>query len=414
MRRAGTRVPALLLCAVRGHHVRVNPTPEVAPAPTPSARPRAAHTSDPVDARVDAWLARLAELRDAFRDACAAESPGVAADRVDARQRALRRALRLVRRRFAAPATLLLECEAALAEATDPADPHAAACRALAGEILAAAPLDAPPRRDFYVYEHRDANGQAFYVGKGTGRRAWSRDRTREWRRYVSERLRDEYVVAIVADELTHEAAIAIEAATIAAHGPRLVNWINPQREFDADSVARAALLRTETLAFVGATSFFEVSAPAEAVRRYARALDDVRVYSRVAIERGLLGELKDVDRVGEPIVVDRLTRLLERLGRAAEVVDVAERYFADFPDAQRTRAGERVARRAARARERRLQFAGVRGRDGAPGRTRTGTALRPADFLTSTAFAAAPGVQDPGVRGLECATTVAARDRLL
>lgn len=32
------------------------------------------------------------------------------------------------------------------------------------------------PRR-FYVYAHEDKSGNIFYVGKGTGRRAWSPDR---------------------------------------------------------------------------------------------------------------------------------------------------------------------------------------------------------------------------------------------
>lgn len=383
----------------------------------PSTAPTAA------DERLDAWLDVLARLRGDFRDARAADAtqstlPVAVVDRLDACQREMRRALRLVRRRFADPAHLRRVCESVLAEsptgaATSVADPHVDAFVALARAILAAPPLETEPRRDFYVYEHRDACGATFYVGKGTGRRAWARDRTREWRRYVEEHLHGEYAVVIVAGSLTHEAAIAAEAERIVAHGARLVNWINPERDFDADSVARAALLRTETLAFVGATVFFETAAPAEAARRYARALEDVRVYCRLAVERGLLGELKGADRVGEPVVLDRLTRMLELLGRVDELVTVAESYFAEFPDAPQTRAGERVVRRIARARDRRPEFAGARTRDGAPGRTRTGTASRPADFRASTAFAAAPCVQDRGVRGLECATTVAAREGL-
>lgn len=362
------------------------------------------------DARLDGWLACLAELRGAFRDASASGCAPADAETVDEWQRSLRRVLRLLRRRFAAPAALRIACERIRdAAATAVADsPHAQACAELARSILAAEPLGIEPRRDFYVYEHRDAAGEPFYVGKGTGRRAWTRTRTREWRRYVAERLGGEYRVAIVQDSLTHADAIAAETQLIAMHGPRLVNWLNPRREFDAGSRERAALLRTETLEFVGATGFLERTAPAEAARRYARALDDVRVYCRLAVERGLLGELKAGDRVGEPLVLDRLTRMLERLGRAVELVGVAERYFAEFPDAVRTRAGERVLRRMERARADRLQFARVRTRVGAPGRTRTGTASRPADFRASTAFAAALSV-----RGLECATTVAAPSEL-
>jgi hypothetical protein len=88
-----------------------------------------------------------------------------------------------------------------------------------------------------------------------------------------------------------------------------LVNWVNPSRDFDTALRERAALLRTETLGRVGATQFLEEAAPEEALRRYRLALDDVRLYCRWPVERGLLGELQEPDQPGEPLVLDRMTR---------------------------------------------------------------------------------------------------------
>ena len=53
-------------------------------------------------------------------------------------------------------------------------------------------------RRDFYVYVHRDLEGNIFYVGKGCGQRAMSTDRHPVWTRYVEERLAGKYNVEVL------------------------------------------------------------------------------------------------------------------------------------------------------------------------------------------------------------------------
>lgn len=84
--------------------------------------------------------------------------------------------------------------------------------------------------KGFYVYAHRDRKrGQNFYIGKGTGRRAWRTDRDPIWRSYV-DYLRNEYDVVILADGLTEEEALSIENSYVAAQGLHLVNWINCDR----------------------------------------------------------------------------------------------------------------------------------------------------------------------------------------
>lgn len=244
---------------------------------------------------------------------------------------------------------------------------------ALCADVAARLPAHSAMRREFYVYLHRAPDGSVFYVGKGRERRAWSRVRTDVWSRYVSERLGGRYDVVIHRDGLTHGEALALESELIRAYGAALVNWINPSRDIDAEALERARLLRAETLGRVGALQFMERVAPEEALQRYRRALADVRTYSRIPFERGLLGEMKDVDRRGDPIVLDRLTRCLERLGRADEIMRVAADYFREFPDAPRTPAGGRVSRRCERAAAGRLQ----RGHAGAGARMRRSRVLR-------------------------------------
>ena len=71
----------------------------------------------------------------------------------------------------------------------------------------------------FYVYHHvNPITGEVFYVGKGTGRRAFSEQgRTPAWSEYVG-RLRSEgtiYSVQIAASGLSHEQALAEEEKEI-------------------------------------------------------------------------------------------------------------------------------------------------------------------------------------------------------
>lgn len=70
----------------------------------------------------------------------------------------------------------------------------------------------------FYVYIHRKAtDGSVFYVGKGSGRRAfWKNGRNKHWHAIVN---KYGYEVFLIAQSLTENEAFKIERDTIAYYG---------------------------------------------------------------------------------------------------------------------------------------------------------------------------------------------------
>lgn len=80
--------------------------------------------------------------------------------------------------------------------------------------------------KQHYVYLHRKASdGAVFYVGKGTGRRAWaSSGRNRRWR-YTAEK--HGFTVEVFQSGMSEPCALALERITIASLGKeRLANLV--------------------------------------------------------------------------------------------------------------------------------------------------------------------------------------------
>jgi hypothetical protein len=76
----------------------------------------------------------------------------------------------------------------------------------------------------FYVYVHKGLDGTVFYVGKGTGNRAYSKDRQPEWFYYVENILNNEHTVEIVQDNISEDDAVRVEDALLAKHAETVIN----------------------------------------------------------------------------------------------------------------------------------------------------------------------------------------------
>jgi hypothetical protein len=238
-----------------------------------------------------------------------------------------------------------------------------------------------PLRRNFYVYVHKDRNGNIFYVGKGTGKRAWSKDRDRIWHRYVKEKLGDQFEVEIVKNDLHEDEALVLEQETMLKYGDCLLNFDKPGEvvtiegqvhqigdftiqskitltggrtsEADLEMNERYWKLRNSNKEFVLDTKPFESTDLQTAVTRYGEALQRMREYEEIGrrLNRpaGLRGEYEEVILSGDVGILDRLTLCLTKLNRGAEAVREAERYFADFPGDRNSSLGQSVAKRIAR-----------------------------------------------------------------
>lgn len=201
-------------------------------------------------------------------------------------------------------------------------------------------------RNEFYVYLHKDKDGQIFYVGKGIGRRAWDRKRHPAWQKYVSERLVGKFTVELYMENLSEENALEIEDQLINKYGPQLVNWVNTGRDFDYAALKKFHEMRDANRKFVAETKPLEKTNLSEAIERYETALDVMREYECMTLERGLIAELNVGPNWGDPNILDRLTLCLIKEKRYADAITAAERYFAEFPTAATMSAGKKILSR--------------------------------------------------------------------
>ncbi len=209
-------------------------------------------------------------------------------------------------------------------------------------------------RRDYYVYVHKDSGGRAFYVGKGTGRRAYSTERRNPfWKQYVESRLNGQFDVEIVRSGLTEGEAYRVEAETrdsLVREGAELLGYDSPSRKIDIAKVSEYHRLRNRTMQDVKDTRALEKSRPEEAVHRYLDALERMYEYSAMECETGLVADLARERRAADIVILDRLTLCLGKLGRHQEAGAASERFFEQFPHYSDSTVGRAILKRVARA----------------------------------------------------------------
>jgi len=187
----------------------------------------------------------------------------------------------------------------------------------------------------FYVYVHKDKDGKVFYVGKGTGDRAYSRERSPEWFEYLDNKSGGKFFVEIVRDGISEEDALKIEDAVMKMHGGSIINRVNPYAPYDptkfrAYCEAQKSFIETLKLAtnFQKAKEFDKAIPEFEAA--YAYHLEMVR---NADYDLGARNALKSIAFAYHPTsaLADGYSMVLAKTGRNRELIAFGERYFQDY-----------------------------------------------------------------------------------
>lgn len=189
---------------------------------------------------------------------------------------------------------------------------------------------------EHYVYVHRDSNGKIFYVGKGRGDRAWSRDRHPVWHQYVESRSDGQFTVQIVSYHQTEEEALDVESKYMSKYGPQLANWQNSGRDFDYKTIEQYWAAKKANAAFVSETRPLETSNPMLAIERYQEAMRRMYEYESLVLEHGLVADLNREmgmeEYRGDKKILNRLTLCLWKQGRYKELLDSVDTFIKLYP----------------------------------------------------------------------------------
>lgn len=209
--------------------------------------------------------------------------------------------------------------------------------------------------RKHYIYAHLDDRGEIFYIGKGSGRRAWSTKRQSIWHRYVDKHLGGKYSVRILQDNLSLEETEQLEADWIDQHSDTLVNWISPGRVLDFDASQRYHQLRNANRSLIQQAKALEKDDLEQAAAMYMQAIDAIAGYVSISTEKGLVARLLEEETAelgpwGEVEALDRLIMCLIRLGRPKEAAERAQSYFARYKGDLRRAVAKRIFSRIEKA----------------------------------------------------------------
>ena len=205
--------------------------------------------------------------------------------------------------------------------------------------------------KKFYVYAHNDSEGKTFYIGKGKGRRAWSKDRHSLWDLYVDKYLCNKYQVLILKDNLSEAEAEELESEWIAYYGTQLVNWENMARDIDFEKLNVFQKLRNKNKALIQDARRLEKENIDQAIEMYITAIESIDEYQSIEYEGGLVGQLlkeesEIIGQFGEVEALDRLSMCLIKVKQIEEASNRAKGYFERYRGDLQLSAAERIKKR--------------------------------------------------------------------
>lgn len=208
--------------------------------------------------------------------------------------------------------------------------------------------------KKFYVYVHKDMDGNVFYVGKGTSQRAWDTDRRHILWQYYVERLNGKFEVEIVADGLQEDEAADLEGDLMAKYGGQLVNWYNMSRSVDYEASEKYQALEKENARRLVAAKEFEKQEPEKAVVLYRKALKCMMEYKKglretehfTGVAAEMYAKMIAETSTGDINILDRLTLCLKKLERQEELDSEVEEYLVKFPHAKSLAGFQKILKR--------------------------------------------------------------------
>ena len=183
-----------------------------------------------------------------------------------------------------------------------------------------------------YVYVHKAQDGTVFYVGEGTGDRAYSKNRHPEWYYYVEKILNNQCNVEIIRDGISEEDALRIEDELLAKHAATVINTVNMYAPVDSQKlIDYSDAIRAYSDYFKLAQRLDAEGKNEEAIEKYetayilyakAMSLND---YNQGA--RNLLPK----PRYAPTQFADRFSKCLAKSGLHSYIVTFVERFFSDY-----------------------------------------------------------------------------------
>jgi hypothetical protein len=205
-------------------------------------------------------------------------------------------------------------------------------------------------RGDYYVYVHRDSQNRIFYVGKGTGRRAWSVDRHVTWHHYLKTRSAGKFDVQIISYHVTSDEAEMAEWSYIGKYGRQLVNWFNTGRETDLEACALFHSKRNANRELLAKARALEKEDLSAAIELHEKVMQSLYDYAFISWETGLVAQLMNeiTGRSSWPDhgMLNRYTLCLSKAGQHNEVVVAIDDYCRRFNFASSDELPQAIAKR--------------------------------------------------------------------